>query len=379
MSGTVRLRDGLRVCVVTFLAVRLALFVLSVAGVGIVPLPPGQPTSVPGWAAHPVVGGWGNLFTATERQDALWFLRIAADGYRPDDLSAAFFPLYPIAVRAVAWIPGIGTLAAALLVSNAAFLGSLVLLHGIARLEFGERAVADRVVRVAALFPTAFFLMAPYSESLFLLASLAAVWFVRRDRWPFASLAGVAAGLTRSAGLALAIGLAVEAVRAPDARRFAGRLVAAAAPALGVALYLAAWWRWTGEPLAPLDAQASWRSDLTAPWTPLARGFELAVRFGGWWLVDALFVVGTLAILLAGARVVRASYVAYGLASLALPLLAMFPGRPFLSMPRFAAVVFPVALVLGRQRAIPEAVVTATLAGGWAVLAVLFVNWQYIF
>lgn len=374
----VRLRDGLRTCLLVFVAVRVGMFVLSVAGVGIVPLPPGQPTSVPGWPAHPVEAGWGNLFTATERQDALWFLRIAAGGYRAGDLSAAFFPLYPMAVRIVAWLPGVGTLGAALLVSNAAFLGSLVLLHGIARLEL-DREAAGRAVRYAALFPTAFFLMAPYSESLFLCTTLVAFWFARRGRWGLAAVAGLGAGLTRGVGLVLPLALAFEAVRARDVGRVAARLAAASAPALGVALYLGAWWRWTGEPLAPLDAQSAWRPEAASPWGTFARGIEHAVRFGGWSLVDAIIVIGVLAVLIAGARLLRPSYTAYGLASLALPMFATFPDRPFLSMPRFCAVLFPVALVLAQQRVIPEPAVTATLAAGWAILAVLFVNWQYIF
>jgi len=308
----------------------------------------------------------------------LWFLRIAAEGYRADDLSAAFFPLYPMAVRVLAWLPGIGTLASALLISNAAFLGSLVMLHGLARLELDPDRAA-RAVRYVALFPTAFFLMAPYSESLFLLLALATFWFARRDRWGLVALMGFGAGLTRSVGIVLPLALAFEAIRAPGVRAAAVRLAAAAAPALGAALYLAAWWRWTGEPLTPLDVQSFWRPEASAPWTAFARGIDHALRFGGWWLVDALIVVAGLTVLLAGARRLRASYTAYGLASMALPLFAMFPDRPFLSMPRFAAVLFPVALVLARQPLLPDSLVTAVLAAGWGILAVLFMNWQYIF
>jgi hypothetical protein len=378
VNSDVRLRDGLRTCVRVFLAVRLGLFVLSIAGVGIVPLPPGQPTSVPGWPAHPITPSLGNLFTATERQDALWFLRIAAEGYRFDDVSAAFFPLYPMAVRAVAWIPGIGILAAALLVSNGAFFGSLVLLQGLTRLD-GNAEHAARAVRYLALFPTAFFLLAPYSESLFLFLTLAAFWFARTNRWGLAALGGLGAGLTRSVGVVLVIALAFEAIRTSDRSAVIGRLAASAAPAVGAGLYFLAWWRWTGDLLAPIQVQSEWRPDVSAPWTTITRGFDLAVRHGSWWLVDALIVAGVLIVLLAGARWLRPSYTVYGLTSLTLPLFAMFPGRPFLSLPRFAAVLFPVALVLARQRFLPDALVTAVLAAGWGVLAVLFVNWQYIF
>jgi len=41
VTDDVRLRDGLRTCVLVFVAVRMGLFVLSIAGVGIVPLPSG--------------------------------------------------------------------------------------------------------------------------------------------------------------------------------------------------------------------------------------------------------------------------------------------------------------------------------------------------
>lgn len=380
MTEEIRLRDGLRTCLLVFLSVRVGLFVLSVAGVGLFAVPPDQPTSVPGWPAHPVVPGLDNLFTATERQDALWFLRIATDGYRLDDASAAFFPLYPILVRIVASLPWVGPLASALVVSNAAFLCSLLLLHGLVRLEpWGDAGVAARAVRYSAAFPTAFFLLSPYSESTYLLLVLATFWFARRDRWGWVAVAGLGAGLTRSFAVVLPLALALEAVRTTGITRAFIRLASAAAPAAGTALYLAAWWRWSGEPFAPISVQELWRPEASAPWSAFARGIRYSLDLGGWWLVDALVVAAVLGVLLVGIRLLRASYTVYGLASLTLPLFAMFPDRPFLSMPRFACVLFPVAVVLARQRIVPELLVTAVLAAGWGLLVVSFVNWQYIF
>ena len=157
------------------------------------------------------------------------------------------------------------------------------------------------------------------------------------------------------------------------------RLGGGSASLLGVGLYLASWWRGTNEWPAPLAVQSLWRSEASTPWASFARGIDHAVRFGGWWLVDAVFVVGVLAVIVAGARRLRPAYTVFGLSSLVLPLLAIFPPRPFLSMPRFCAVLFPVSLVLARQRFLPDALVTAVLAASWVVLAVAFVNWQYIF
>jgi len=173
-----RIRDGLREVAWAFVGARLLVCVISVIGGGTLPLPIGQPPTDAGFPAPVLAPGWHMLFTATQRQDAAWFLRIATAGYAPNDGSAAFFPLYPLAVRIAGWIPGVGPLGAALIVSNAAFLGALLMLHALTRLELGGEA-ARRTVLFCAFFPTAFFLLSPYTEPLFLLLSIAAFWFAR--------------------------------------------------------------------------------------------------------------------------------------------------------------------------------------------------------
>ena len=124
-TASPRLRDGVRPCLVVFVAVRIALLVLAALAVGL--FPARDAVNVPGWMAPPLAHGWHGIFSAFERQDALWFLRIAATGYRPGDGSAAFFPLFPLVVRAVSFLVGGRPLLAATLVSNASFFGSLVL------------------------------------------------------------------------------------------------------------------------------------------------------------------------------------------------------------------------------------------------------------
>ena len=98
---------------------------------------PAHPTPPPGFPPPSLEAGWHLLFTGAQRQDALWYLRLATTGWSPADGSAAFFPLYPLLVRAVSWVPGVGPLGAALLVANGAFLGGLVAFHALTRLEFG--------------------------------------------------------------------------------------------------------------------------------------------------------------------------------------------------------------------------------------------------
>jgi hypothetical protein len=40
------------------------------------------------------------------RWDGQWYLKIASEGYRVDDGSSAFFPLYPWIVTVMGWLAG---------------------------------------------------------------------------------------------------------------------------------------------------------------------------------------------------------------------------------------------------------------------------------
>jgi hypothetical protein len=377
----VRLRDGVVYCLWVFLAVRIGLCLLSVAGSTLIPAL--KPVQVPGWHVAPVSAGWHNLLTATEREDALWFLRLATSGYSPSDGSAAFFPLNPQLIRIVAWLPGVGPLGAALLISNGAFFAALVLMHALGRLEFDE-AIARKAVLFLAIFPTAFFFLAPYTEAPFLLLSLATFWFARRDRWALAALAGALAALTRSIGILLLPALAVEAFVQWRAlgRTLAPRLLAALAVAMGPLLYFAYWRVHFDDALAPIHAQKGWQREWTFPTTTLWDALRLANRLGSYWLVD-LLVVGVIVVaVIAGIRVLRLSYLTYAGLSLLLPLLDPFPPRPLLSMPRFVAVIFPAFWVIGRaveRRRLPDALVVGVFAAGWSLCVVLFINWHFIF
>jgi hypothetical protein len=380
-----RLRDGVRYCLLVFLAVRLGLSVLSMATVTLIePRSDPPPPAVEGWPIGPLSPGWHNAATATERQDAARFLAIATQGYRPGDGSAAFLPLYPVAVRLVAWLPLVGPLGAALVVSNAAFVGALVVLYALTELEFRSRRVARLAVLFLAVFPTAFFFMAPYSESLFLLLALSACWCARRSRWGGAAVAAALAAQTRAVGLVLAPALATEALLA---WRRSGRspvpgLGAAAATLAGPLAYLGYWQLRFGDWAGPIDAQRAWQRDPTWPWVSVRDATDLALRLGSYWLVD-LVVVGTVLLaVLAGVRTLRPTYMTYAGLSLLVPLCAPLPGRPLLSMPRFVAVIFPAFWVLARaveRRGLSPSLVTAPFAAGYGVLFTLFANWWHIF
>jgi len=380
-------RQGIRYSLTVFLAVRLGLLILGLVAVEL--FPPLKPVSVPGWRAQPLPDpGWQNAFTSFERFDALWFLRIASSGYRTGDGSAAFFPLYPLAIRAVSWVMGGHPFGAALLVSNAAIACGLCVVYA---LTASERSIATarRTVLLVGLFPTSFFFFAPYSESLFLLLAATTYWAARSRRWAAAGAAGALAALTRNVGIVLAPALVVEAFH----QRREGRgsvlpgLVAAVAVGLGTLAYLAYWWAKVGDWLAPIDQQANWQRTFSSPWATVVDGTRDAFRYlgnanGGYWLIDWLIVVPVVGASVFALLRYRPSYSVFLWGGLLIPLSFVFADRPLMSMPRFVLPLFPAFWALAElteRWRIPEKAVVAVGAAGLALLVVLFVNWYYIF
>lgn len=392
-AGSIAKRAILHSCGV-FLAMRLGLFVLGLVATALLPSSaqnadlPGA-VSVPGWAAHAITGGWHNIFTAWERFDGLWFLRIATHGYAAHDGSAAFFPLYPLATRGVSWLLGGHPFAASLIVSNGAFLGALVVMYVLAASELSEDA-ARRAVTYAAIFPTAFFFLAPYSESLFLLLCLTAFWAGRRRKWPAAAAAGALAALTRNVGLLLVAPLAVEALlqwRERRRPRDLWNLGWSLGPVVGISAYL--WYSAVrfGDWLAPLHQQAVWQRGLAAPWTAVTEGTRIAFRFpgtypGGYHQMDWLVVIPALALAVYAAVRLRPTYSVYVFLTLVVLFLYPFAPRPLMSVPRFLLPLFPIYWALAdltRRRWLPHTLVVAVSAVGLGILTMLFVDWYYVF
>src|SRR5436190_23296584 len=133
--GSVRFRDGVVFSGAVFLGMRVVLSLLAVLTVGTV-----RPPSFAGSGMEiPATPGWHNAIDGTDRWDAGWFERIAQEGYDPNDASAAFFPGYPLTIRAITIALPVGEPGAALLVSNTAFLGSLIVLFALTSFEFSDR------------------------------------------------------------------------------------------------------------------------------------------------------------------------------------------------------------------------------------------------
>ena len=141
------------------------------------------------------------------RWDTGWYLQIAAFGYIPGGGNIAFMPLYSWLIHGLAILTG-NYLFSALIISNLAALAVFCLLYEAAKLEGLNSRTSLGVVMFFVLFPTAFFLFAAYTESLFLALVLGFWLAARRKAWLLAGLLGGLATLCRIQGVILSVVLA---------------------------------------------------------------------------------------------------------------------------------------------------------------------------
>lgn len=225
------------------------------------------------------------------RWDTGFYLSIAMEGYRYQGVSlpsVAFFPLLPLAIRATMLMTG-DPLVAGILVANLALLGAMILLYRLVSLS-ADTSTAERSVWYMLIFPVSFFGSAIYSESLFLLTTIGALYLAYRNRWGLAAIIAFLAGLTRLMGILLAPVLFIEwLVRRRQAdnspRPPIWGLVASLGAPLGTAFYMLYLQLGFGDPLAFRHASAVWGR---MPSSPLQTISELFTRPAEGWL-SAIF------------------------------------------------------------------------------------------
>lgn len=334
------------------------------------------------------------------RWDAGFYVSIVEEGYRFRGVqfpSVAFFPLLPLLMRLLRPLTG-DAVVAGLLVSNGALLLASLLFYRLVSLANSE-ALAGRALWYLLIFPTAFFGSAIYTESLFLLGAIGALFSARRGRWDLAAVLAFAVGLSRLVGLSVAPMLALEWLRQrrTDAignrsdeerkqpRRILGVAAVLAAPA-GLAAYMAYLWRAFGDPLAFARASVAWERLPQAPGDTIARLLETPPA--GWlhalgagtlplneW-IDLAFVIFFLLaafILLYRRQWVEGVFVWLGV------MLPLSSGL-LLSQRRYVWVLFPVYVLLAQwgRRLWVDRLTTAVFLGLQTIFVVLFANGYWV-
>ncbi|MGH2757223.1 MAG: mannosyltransferase family protein [Actinomycetota bacterium] len=292
------------------------------------------------------------------RWDARHFEVVAEHGWQGPEAesarAAAFFPFYPLAMRALAWI-GFDLTLAGLIVSAAATVVACAYLIKLADTELGEGA-GRRAALYLILFPTAVFLIAPYSEALFLAGAIPAFYYARRGRWLAASIPAAIAVGTRAAGMFLLAGLAVELATqlwrrreedmAERALHGVAALAIAALPLIGYGLYLEATSGTFTQYL--IDQQEGWGRDFPvnpigafqATWNTRVGGYDSNWVFA--WRIEILAALA--GVLLTGWAALKREwgYTVY----IGTLMVALLMSSWYFSIPRMLLSCFPAVIFL---------------------------------
>ena len=282
---------------------------------------------------------------------------------------------------------------AGVIISLVAFAWAAIYLWRLARDTIGEARASDAVALFAA-YPFAVFFSAPYTESLFLLGAVAAIYHFRRQEFVQAAAWGLLVGLTRPNGCFLSIVLACLLVqplgplRSRDITKSRNHqiiksLVAASAPGLGMLIYstyvhhlTGAWFGWARlheawgrsyEGLAPVARAYGWITD---------EGLLHVVEGVPYDTLNSLGFIFALVMLWPVIRRLGVAYAAFVLVNVIPPMLA----GGVLSMGRITATLFPLCFALAASIS-PRAVtpLITAFAIGQGLAAALFFTWRPLF
>jgi hypothetical protein len=308
-------------------------------------------------AADAARRGWQfssfSLLDVWGRWDSGWYMKIALGGYAPAAAyervpsTIAFFPLFPMSVRAILHLlpESARTQTAAMIVgvvlANVALLFALVAIRQLVA-QFAGDGAARRSVLYVLTFPTSFFLSCFYPESLFLAASACACLLATRNRWFWASIVGILAVLSRPYGVMVvlpmgwiylsSIGWKLSRVR-PNSLF----LLLVPAALLGYLLLIRPL---SGHLAAPFAAQAAWHRHFAWPWTTLSSTLYFEGNITRVQQVLAVSIV-----VLSVWALVRLPSRAYGLYALAITVPSLLSAT-LMGIGRHAVVVFPLYMIL---------------------------------
>jgi hypothetical protein len=302
------------------------------------------------------------------RADGSWYLSIAKNGYekKPFDLANqhnwAFFPLYPLAVRAVAVFTGDYRLAAIAL-SNLFFFAALTLLHKTVLASGYDKALADRAIFYVAAFPASYFFSLPWTSALFLMLSAGAFLAAMRGVW---SLAGVCAGLasaTHYTGAFLSPALLIFYWQCNRPFKLRANILWLLLAPTGLLIFMGYLYSITGSALAFARVQAAWNVRWGFFMQPLVGFIYSPLELSAGWNFRLLnFAAAATALICGFAWVMRRewAWAFYTFISTIMPLSTVtFEGQA-----RYMAVVFPIFIMLavwGRSPMIDQTIRTVFL------------------
>jgi hypothetical protein len=370
-----------RRAVLAFVGIAAVLFVVS--AVSSVWLPD------PGNQVIPPFHGWRWL-QGWAQWDSGWYSAIAQGGYGyiPGHQSTiAFFPSYPLLMRAVAVVVG-NTYVAGILVTVGSGAAATRLFFGWVRERMSSRN-AWAALALLLLYPYAFFLYgAVYPTAFFVMTLVGAFVLLERGHPCLAGMVGALATAARPTGVVLIVALVVRAIerrRALDDDRPVWWDAGVLLSALGIVAFCLYQWRRFGDPFAFVSVQSAWdQQSGPATWLKVRFFHDLGglphrnVLASLTYLAHPVLTVGALALV---PRVFRRFGYGYGVYALLIVLLPAVSTKNFFGMGRYLLAAFPCFAVAGEllaERPRLAAVVYPTAAVGLLVLTAAYSQGRYL-
>ncbi|HEX2117989.1 MAG TPA: hypothetical protein VHF91_02305 [Acidimicrobiales bacterium] len=374
-----------------FLAIAAVLFMVSAVSSRWLPDPGNQ--VIPPFRGWRWLQGWAQW-------DSGWYAAIADGGYAyvPGRQSTiAFFPAYPLVMRAVA-----------VLVDNAYVAGFVVTVaSGMAAARLFYAWLRERMDRrstwaalgLLLLYPYAFFLYgAVYPTAFFVMTVVGAFVLLERGHPWLAGMVGALATAARPSGVVLVVALGVRAFERRRARQAEAEAASDARPGrpawwdagvllsgLGIGAFCLYQWRRFGDPLAFVTVQEAWDQEGGLRTWLKFRFFEDLAEMGERPVLGALSYLAhpvlTLAALALVPRVFRRFGYGYGVYALLVVALPAVSTKNFFGMARYLMAAFPCLAVAGELLAArPKlaAVVYPVSAVGLVVLTAAYSQGYYL-
>lgn len=322
--------------------------------------------------------------------DAGWYKLIAEQGYSytPGQQSpVAFFPLYPLVMRAFMQL-GLSVYDAGMLVTLLCGPLAMVLFTKWAGTLVDPRTALQAGVLIA-LYPFAFYLYGVmYSDALFILLVVSAFLLLEKGHLVPAVLLGAFATAARPVAPAVVLGLLVRRLEWKRQRGERWNLwdFLPALSALGFVLYVLYLGETFGAPFAFVETQGSpgweqapgWRTWLKVAWFQAVffqgNNAEVVGRF----LIHAAFTFVALGLVWPTARRLGWGYAVFTLAIVGMPALST---KDFMGMGRYLLSAFPLFLTLAlllRERPRLRLGLVAASAAGLVLLSVAFGMERYV-
>ena len=284
--------------------------------------------------------------------DGVHYLTIIEKGYVGTGLIQAFFPVFPFLIKILSLITQQPIVTGLIFNLFCTWL-ALWLAWRLLRLDFSAQSSWFGILALI-FFPTSFFLGAFYSETLFLVLSLGALLAIRLQKKWLASILIAVASATRITGIFLLLVMIWEWGAAEQwqyqklKKTITTQIWYWLVGSLGLVCYMGYLWQTFGDPLFFLHVQQEFgagRSESIVLYPQVAwRYLKMLVTVTpiDWKYFSIVneFIAGVLPIiaLIKIWRLIRPSYLAYGLASFLLPTLT----GTFSSMPRYILVIWPI-------------------------------------